>query len=376
MANVQEKIQNVFDYLHENAEISWEEKETTKYIERILSENNCETITFDDCTGVIGKYGNFEEGIPVVGIRADIDALWQEVNGKFQANHSCGHDAHMSMVLGLLWKMEQNPALKDKVAIKFIFQPAEEVGTGALTMVENNVVEDVDYLFGIHLRPGQETKMGQATPVIVHGATKMFRVEIKGEDAHGARPHLNENAIEICTQIVNMLNKIYLDPKVPHSVKMTQLQAGGKSANIIPGSATFALDLRAQTNEAIDQLTKKVEKIFETVRELYGVQVNVLHTDGIAAAKTNNEAISIMQTAIEKALGKEALDPELVTPGGDDFHFYTIKKPELKATMVGLGCDLQPGLHHPHMSFDHEALINGVEILYQAVLTTYDLNIE
>lgn len=376
MANVQEKIQNVFDYLHENAEISWEEKETTKYIERILSENNCETITFDDCTGVIGKYGNLEEGIPVVGIRADIDALWQEVNGKFQANHSCGHDAHMSMVLGLLWKMEQNPALKDKVAIKFIFQPAEEVGTGALTMVENNVVEDVDYLFGIHLRPGQETKMGQATPVIVHGATKMFRVEIKGEDAHGARPHLNENAIEICTQIVNMLNKIYLDPKVPHSVKMTQLQAGGKSANIIPGSATFALDLRAQTNEAIDQLTKKVEKIFETVRELYGVQVNVLHTDGIAAAKTNNEAISIMQNAIEKALGKEALDPELVTPGGDDFHFYTIKKPELKATMVGLGCDLQPGLHHPHMSFDHEALINGVEILYQAVLTTYDLNIE
>lgn len=376
MANVQEKIQNVFEYLHENAEISWEEKETTKYIERILSENNCETITFDDCTGVIGKYGNFEEGIPVVGIRADIDALWQEVNGTFQANHSCGHDAHMSMVLGLLWKMEQNPALKDKVAIKFIFQPAEEVGTGALTMVENGVVEDVDYLFGIHLRPGQETKMGQATPVIVHGATKMFRVEIKGEDAHGARPHLNENAIEICTQIVNMLNKIYLDPKVPHSVKMTQLQAGGKSANIIPGSATFALDLRAQTNEAIDELTKKVEKIFETVRELFGVQVNVLHTDGIAAAKTNDEAISIMQKAIEKALGKEALDPELVTPGGDDFHFYTIKKPELKATMVGLGCDLQPGLHHPHMSFDHDALINGVEILYQAVLTTYDLNIE
>src|SRR5699024_10591690 len=159
--------------------------------------------------------------------------------------------------------------------------------------------------------------------------TRMYRVEIKGEDAHGARHHLNENAIEICTQIVTMINQIYLNPKTPYSAKMTQLQAGGKSANIIPGSATFALDLRAQTNEAIDELTKKVEKIFETVRELFGVQVNVLHTDGIAAAKTNNEAISIMQYAIEKALGKEALDPELMTTGGDDFHFYTIKKPEL-----------------------------------------------
>lgn len=376
MNNLQEKVHHVFDYLHKNAEISWEEVETTEYIKQVLSENNCETVTFDNCTGVIGKYGNFGKDIPVVAVRADIDALWQEVNGEFQANHSCGHDAHMSIVLGLLWKLEHQPDLRDKIAIKLIFQPAEEVGTGALTMVEQGAVEDVDYLYGVHLRPIEETRMGQATPVIVHGATRMYRVEIKGEDAHGARPHLNENAIEICTQIVTMINQIYLDPKTPYSAKMTQLQAGGKSANIIPGNATFSLDLRAQTNDAIDQLASKVEKIFETIKTLYGVQVNILHTDGIAAAKTNDEAISIMQSAIENALGKEAVVPPLVTPGGDDFHFYTIKKPELKATMLGLGCDLKPGLHHPYMTFDKSALMNGVEILYQAVLSTYNVKAE
>lgn len=52
-----------------------------------------------------------------------------------------------------------------------------------------------------------------------------------------------------------------------------------------------------------------------------------------------------------------------MTPGGDDFHFYTIKRPHLKATMIGLGCDLKPGLHHPNMTFDRNAMFNGVEIL-------------
>lgn len=259
MSELEQQVKNTFHYLHNHAEISWEETETTKYIENLLRESDCTVTTFEDCTGVIGEYGNFNKNLPVVAIRADIDALWQEVSGKFQANHSCGHDAHMSMVLGLLWMVKENPALKDKIALKFIFQPAEEVGSGALKMVEKNAVENVDYLFGIHLRPKQESEMGRATPVIVHGATKMYSVEIKGQDAHGARPHLNNNAIEIATEIVNMLGKIHLDPRVPHSVKMTNIHAGGKNTNIIPGNASFSLDIRTQNNELMEELENKVK---------------------------------------------------------------------------------------------------------------------
>lgn len=374
MIDLKKSVLETFDHLHKHAEISWEEVETTKYIENILVKNNCETITFDDCTGVVGKYGNFNNNLPVVAIRADIDALWQEVNGNFQANHSCGHDAHMAMVLGVLWKLKQYPSLNDKIAVKFIFQPAEEVGAGALKMVEKNVVDDVDYLYGIHLRPMQETKMGYASPVIVHGATKMFQVEIKGEDAHGARPHLNENAIEIGAQIVSMLKKIHLDPRIPHSAKMTQFEAGGKSTNIIPGSASFAVDLRAQTNDAIDMLETKVRQIFDSIQNLYNVHLEIVKTDGIAAAKTDEEAINIMRSAIKDTLGENRIEPPLVTPGGDDFHFYTIKKPSLKATMVGLGCDLKPGLHHPNMTFNKDALMNGVNILFQAIMNTYQID--
>ncbi|KGX88652.1 amidohydrolase [Pontibacillus halophilus JSM 076056 = DSM 19796] len=370
--HLSQRVQNTFHYLHEHGEISWEEVETTSYIASLLRESGCEVIQFEDCTGVVGKYGNFNSDLPVVGIRADIDALWQEVNGTFQPNHSCGHDAHMSMVLGLLWKIEQQQELKDEIALKFIFQPAEEKGSGALKMVEKGVVDDVDYLYGIHLRPGQETKMGQATPVIIHGAAKMYHVEIRGHDAHGARPHQNQNAIEIGAQIVSMINKIYLDPRIPHSVKMTHFQAGGKNANIIPGNGTFSLDLRAQTNEMMDLMESKVHGIFEAIRNLYEVDIEIVDTDGIAAAKRNQEAIDLMTRSIKEVLGEEGAEEPLVTPGGDDFHFYTIERPSLKATMLGLGCDLTPGLHHPHMTFNKEALMDGVNILYRAVLNTYN----
>ncbi|MRG84998.1 M20 peptidase aminoacylase family protein [Salinibacillus xinjiangensis] len=370
---IEQKVLNTFHHLHTHAEISWEEVETTKYIENLLKESGCKVTTFDDCTGVIGDYGNFDQGLPIVAVRADIDALWQEVDGKFQANHSCGHDAHMSMVLGLLWRLEEEEGLKDKIAVRFIFQPAEEKGSGALKMVEKNVVHDVDYLFGVHLRPIQETAMGHASPVIVHGASQMYRGAIKGDDAHGARPHLNDNAIEVGAQIVNLLRQIHLDPLVPHSVKMTNFQAGGKSTNIIPGSASFSLDLRAQTNEQMDELESKVNGIIDTVKELYNVDIKLESVGAIAAAKLNDEAIDIMSKAIEDTLGKDNLDQPLVTPGGDDFHYYTIKKPSLKATMLGLGCGLEPGLHHPNMKFDHDAMINGVNILYQAVKHTYNL---
>ncbi len=307
----------------------------------------------------------------MIGIRADMDALWQQVDGNYKANHSCGHDAHMAMVLGLLWKVEQAPELSEKIALKFIFQPAEEKGAGALKMVEKGAVDNVDYLYGIHLRPKQEMKMGDASPVIQHGAVRMYDVEIKGKDAHGARPHLNHNAIELGSQIVQLLAKIHVDPTIPHSIKMTRFHAGGKNVNIIPGSASFSLDLRAQTNEVMGEIEEQVQRIFESLRNLYPVIVEVTHIDSIAAAMVNTEAIDIMSMAIKRALGGNHLHPPLITPGGDDFHFYTLKRPSLKATMIGLGCNLEPGLHHPSMTFNHEALTNGIEILYQAVLATY-----
>lgn len=76
MNNIEQRVRDTFHHLHNNAEISWKEHETTSYIENILKESGCDVRTFDDCTGVVGDFGNFHAGLPVVAVRADIDALW------------------------------------------------------------------------------------------------------------------------------------------------------------------------------------------------------------------------------------------------------------------------------------------------------------
>src|SRR5690606_33637257 len=177
-----------------------------------------------------------------------------------------------------------------------------------------NVIDDVDYLFGIHLRPGQETKSGRATPAIVHGATKKYIGEIRGHDAHGARPHLNTNAIEVGAQMVNLIQQIHLDPTVPYSIKMTQFQAGGKSANIIPGNATFSLDLRTQNNELMEQLSTKVVSICRTLQEVYDTEIKITQSNGIVAAENHEDAVEIMRQSIADVLGKENVDQPLETP--------------------------------------------------------------
>ncbi|SEI88662.1 amidohydrolase [Bhargavaea ginsengi] len=367
MTELKSRVMETFEHFHAYPELSWEEKETTKTVAELLAEAGCRIRTFEDCTGVIGDIGNFSDGAPVIAVRADMDALYQEVQGEMRANHSCGHDAHMTMVLGTMWKLRQQPELLEKVGVRFIFQPAEEVGTGALKLVEKGVVDDVDYYYGIHLRPHQETSDGKAAPAIVHGATGAIAFEIRGDDAHGARPHLTHNAVEIGTYLVNAFHTIHLDPNVPHTAKVTRFLAGGRNINIIPGNASVALDIRAQTNEAMTQLRSRILEIIQSARDLFNVEINITDDFGIAAAEVHPDAEEVARQAIVRTIGENNLTEPIITPGGDDFHFYTIKRPHLKATMVGLGCGLAPGLHHPDMTFNREAMMNGIEILSEII---------
>ncbi|MFG6117909.1 M20 peptidase aminoacylase family protein [Thalassobacillus sp. B23F22_16] len=359
-------IDKVFNHLHKNPEVSWKEYETTEYLRTFLQSKGFDVQGFDDCPGLVAEVG---EGSPCLALRTDMDALWQEVDGKFQANHSCGHDAHMSMGLGAILVL-QKAGFPSKGKLKFIFQPAEEKGTGALKMIEKGVLDDVDYLYGVHLRPIQEIRDGEASPAICHGAARFLTGEILGEDAHGARPHLGQNAIEIGASLVNEIKSIHLDPMVPYTAKMTKFHAGSDSGNIIPGKASFSLDLRAQSNEVISALAEKIEVITESVSNIYGVKIPLETKVNVAAAEVDDEARRFMEQAIVDVLGESQTKEPIITSGGEDFHFYTLKKPNIKATMLGLGCDLQPGLHHPDMTFNQEAIYSGVEILARTLLHT------
>ncbi|HEY9577832.1 MAG TPA: M20/M25/M40 family metallo-hydrolase, partial [Pseudobacillus sp.] len=225
---------------------------------------------------------------------------------------------------------------------------------------------------GVHLRPIQELSFGQASPGIQHGAAKFIAGEIIGEDAHGARPHLGKNAIEIGSSLIQALQQIHMDPSIPYSVKMTKFQSGGESSNIIPGKATFSIDVRAQTNAVMTALTEKIIQACKGIEVMHGAVIHLETKAETAAAIISEEASMIMYEAISKVLGAEHAVSPIVTTGGEDFHFYTVKRPKVKAAMLGLGCDLKPGLHHPEMTFQLDALYSGIEILTETIIQTFE----
>ena len=161
---IKPQIEAYFSHFHAHPEVSWKETETTKKLAEIMGDLNIPYRTFDNVTGLLAEIG---EGDRVVAVRADIDALWQEVGGKVQANHSCGHDANMAMVLGALLYLKNETLTK---RIRFIFQPAEEQGNGSLTMIERGALEGVTHLYGVHLRPIEELPFGKVAPYAVQAS--------------------------------------------------------------------------------------------------------------------------------------------------------------------------------------------------------------
>ena len=354
---LEQQVLQWFEHFHQYPEISWKEFKTTEKIAQILASNEVSYRLFDGIPGLVAEIGSGEE---VIAMRADIDALWQEVNGEMRANHSCGHDANITMALGALLNLKE---LQLKKRIRFIFQPAEESGGGAIETMKQNVLENVNYLFGVHLRPIEELPLGKITPAIHHGAAVFLKGKIRGIDAHGARPHQGRNAIDVLVAIHQFINSIHIDPFEACSLKMTRMQADGGSINIIPGNAEFSMDIRAQKNEVLKQLIEKVEHGIKMISTMYNIEISLEWYDRTPGAVVHPDAAKIAELSIIEALGVDALAPEIHTPGSDDFHYYTVMNPNLKAAMIGVGADLAPGLHHPLMTFNKQALFDGIKVI-------------
>lgn len=351
--------------LHHLAEPSWEERKTSKYLVESLKRAGLMVKTFQGHYGIIAEIPGQSD--QVVALRADMDALVQEVDGIVKANHSCGHDAHSTMVLYSALAIADSK-IQPKHTIRFIFQPAEEKGEGALKMMEEGALDNVSYLFGVHLRPYFEIPFMMAAPVIIHGSAGTIRGTIKGIQAHASRPQDGVNAIEAAALIVRKLNQIHIETVTPYSIKMTQLQTDNAASNVIPETATFTIDARAQSNEIMDELKKWTEEIIEQTMEQTGASISWSLEELVPAATFHKKAMRLIENAITHILGEDNVIPTCVSQGGEDFHFYTAKNPELEATMLGLGCDLSPGLHHPQMNFKLEALRYGTKILTKTVL--------
>jgi amidohydrolase len=364
------ELEQLYHQLHALAERSWQEHRTTAFLKQVLKAAEVPHRSFEEHTGLVAEWkGAAAE--PVVVLRSDIDALWQNLGGVWQANHSCGHDAHMTMVLSALNCLKQI-GFQPAGALRAVFQPAEEVGEGAKAMVRQGVLDNANYLLGIHVRPLKEMALGQASSAIYHGASLSLQGTIKGRQAHAARPGEGINVIDSLAAIVHAVNSIKADSMAPASCKVTKAIVLNESVNIIPDFAEFAIDLRAQTNAAMDALRQQVEAAVYSAGQANGAEVRLQAGVQMAAAVPNPFMEEIVGQAIEEILSPAGKVPPPVTPGAEDFHFYPVLKPDVQATMIGLGTNLTPGLHHPQISFDLKALGIGTALLALSVINLFN----
>ncbi|QYF81152.1 amidohydrolase [Brevibacterium sp. PAMC21349] len=361
----QETLMKSYHDLHSLAEPSWQEERTSCYILKCLREAGITVKTFQGHYGIIAEVPGISK--KVVALRADMDALVQEVDGVVKANHSCGHDAHSTMVLYTALAIASS-GIRPKHTLRFIFQPAEEKGEGALQMINDGALENVTYLFGVHVRPSTEVPYMKASPVIVHGSAETIRGTIKGLQAHASRPQDGINVIEAAALLVQKLQQINLETEIPYSIKMTQFETNNKASNVIPETAVFAIDARAQSNDVMNELNRLTKVAFEQTMEQTETSISWSAEEFVPAATLHEKAIKLAEAAIADILGMENVVSVCVSQGGEDFHFYTAENPDITATMIGLGCDLTPGLHHPDMKFNLQALIYGTKILINTVM--------
>ena len=355
-----------YHYLHEIPELGFQEVKTSAYIADQLEKAGLKvTRNINNTTGIVAEIASGVPG-PVLALRADMDALGHIIDGVPCARHTCGHDGHASVVLTAAAALLREGAVK-RGRLKILFQPAEELGAGALSMIAGGALDDVEMILGFHLRPLEECVVGQAIPAVRYSACSTLEATIKGQPAHAARPHLGVNALDAAVQAVQAVNAIHLPPGLTWSVKATRFLCDAGVTNSVPDEARLVWDLRSQENGPMTLLKEQVTRAITHSVAALGASADVRVLKEMPAAEIDDEATAVIRAAIVEVLGEEGALPTRTTPGSEDFFYYPVTRPGVKAGFWGLGTGLTPGLHHPEMRFDLSALEIGVQIFKACV---------
>ncbi len=364
IADHEEEIISTYKHLHTIPELGHKEFKTSAYIAGELRKAGLEVEdAAEGTTGVIATLRGAEPGL-TLGMRADMDALpMQEETGLPFASthpgamHACGHDAHCTIVL---WTAKALAACGIKRGtVKFVFQPAEEILTGARRFLASGKLKGIEEMVSLHLRPVSEAKFGEAAAGIAHSAVCQIQATLHGKSSHGARPHQGVNVAETAGLITHAVGLVHCDPRVTHSAKCTRVLVDTGTFNIIPDKAVMNFDLRSQNNEVMDVQRERVIRAITKCAEAMGATADVEIIGDAPGASLDPKLVEEAKAAITAVLGSSLGVVEV--PASEDFHAFAVEG-GMRTTLIGIGTDAETH-HNNKVTYNLGATPIGVKIM-------------
>jgi amidohydrolase len=359
--------------LHRNPELSFQEFKTATLVAEKLSTLGLEVQSGIGQTGVVAMLDGERPG-PTVMIRADIDALpIQEMNAVVYASqnpgvmHACGHDGHTAIALTVA-KMLAGRRNQLAGRVKFVFQPAEEIGQGAQAMIADGVLENPapDFVLGLHLWSDIPAGQLGVNPGPVMAAIDQWRCVVRGAGGHGAAPHLTRDPVTALLQIASALQAIKMrevDAFDPVVLSITMLR-GSDNPSIIPEVAEMSGTLRTYHAETRHEVKERVEQIASDIARIMRCEAEI-HWTGSSPAVVNDPMVAERVSDIAASVvGSENIVAQRTMLSEDVvFLMENIPGCYFFVGTKNIARGLDQSLHHPSFDIDETALPIGAAVL-------------
>ena len=374
---IKSQLVDWYRHLHRYPELSFQEKKTSAFIRQCLENEG----VFDIQSGIagFGIVATITSGDgPVVGIRADMDALpIEEKTGAEYASvhpgvmHACGHDAHMTMLLGTAKLLAEDfRAGKLKGTIKLIFQPAEEDTddyglTGAPYLLQSGTINDLDAVIALHMCPWRNAGELQINQGPSMANIDNFSLEIRGMGGHGGYAFQAVDPIWIASYILQGIYSLIsrkVNPLDVGTISVGRIH-GGHTTNVIPQCVQIEGTLRSYTSEVRQSLIDELEKIAKVAETLGGeYQLDIEH--GEPALDNDREVTELIKSTAQNLYPNMPIYEEPYGMGGEDFGHILKQVP---GAMFFLGCgvngDTSGSLHTSNFQINEDALPIGTSLL-------------
>ncbi|MCY3779880.1 MAG: M20 family metallopeptidase [Chloroflexi bacterium] len=365
---------------HRHPELAFQEHRTAGIVADELHQLGLEVQTGVGQTGVVGILEGASAG-PTVLYRADMDALpIQEDNNAEYASqtagkmHACGHDGHTTIALGIAKVLSKHRAdLGGR--IKFVFQPAEETGGGAASMITDGVLEAPvpDFTLGIHLWNDLEVGKVSAVAGPTMSGAGVFEITVTGKGGHGAMPHQTADPIVCGAQLILALQTIVsrnVDPLDMVVISVGTLQ-GGTARNIIPQTVSLSGSFRLFREETRDLVKRRIREVAEGVASAHNCRADVDFPFGIGAI-INDATVTSRARKVFAGFGDRVTVVDKPWMASEDVGLLMQGNPSAYLLVGSANHERQLDYphHHPRFDFDEAVLPLSVGLM-SAVIGDY-----